>query len=109
MDLEFNNVNLLSFEEFQKLAGKPRRFTIGETFVMCLMQISGVSLELAKGIGEKFGTFQGLLNALDECGDDEKAKLKLLEDIKSGLHGKRLGPLKAKKIVDFFNKSEIDD
>lgn len=66
------------------------------------MQISGVSIELAKGIGAKFGTFRNLMDAYDECGDDERDKIKLLEDVKSGAQGRRLGPSLAKKIADYF-------
>lgn len=102
LDLSSETLQLVSMENYQKIVEKPRNMKVCEALTLCLMQIPGVSMELAKSISDRFRTLKALHLELNRLDLDQKGKVALFENIRSGAHQRRLGPTLAQKIVDLF-------
>lgn len=82
---------LMSYTEFSSISVKNKQFTVKEMFIKQLLQISGMSVEKALEIVQRYPTPKSLMAAYDKCQPEDK-KEAMLKNLKFGKLARNIGP-----------------
>lgn len=97
-----NDHELYSFGDFNESGSKYKNTTTKQLFTRQLMLIHGMSYAKSVTITDKYPTLSDLLSAYKNCAD-EKAKLSLLSNLKSGILHRNIGINVSKTVFRVFN------
>ncbi|KAF5289464.1 hypothetical protein FQR65_LT11837 [Abscondita terminalis] len=100
VDMMDDLVSLMTFQDFNKNASKSHNFKVRELFIKQLLQLSGMSVEKALAIVEKYPTpkilYTEYQNSSETVGEN------LLSNLQFGKLKKKIGPVISKVIYQLF-------
>lgn len=95
----------MSFDAYDTVSSKSNNMGVGEIYLRILMTMRGCSANQAIAIGNQYQSPQQLMDAL-RATLDERKRQKLVADLMMS-NGRKVGPVVAKRMVEFWTQSEF--
>ncbi|XP_064621952.1 crossover junction endonuclease MUS81-like [Lineus longissimus] len=101
LDITAPQLQLMTFDEFNKSSVKTRALTVKEHFGKHLMRINKMSQDKALAVLAKYNTPQSLFAAYDQCLSNQERD-NLLANLKFGAGSRSFGPALSKVVAQLY-------